>query len=174
MLLGSSNSFLHIQGPYEIVTRVDCVREIPNTNALLLHLDYPVYYNRYILPTYLIASADGEVETEECLTVSIDKFGRLRSWPVRKTIVSCPGGHKCFEQLRNDTTTLCELKGTSVDSSNVQSIIKVHSNNFISILKITYTVLDTCFVAPNQVPGFQQVSITTWTPSAAPTNDSTS
>lgn len=111
MLLGSSNSYLHIQGPYEVVTKVDCIREIPNTNTLLLHLDYPVLYNRYILPTYFIESSDREVETEECLTVSIDKFGRLRSWPVRKTTVSCPGGYKCFEQTHKNSTTLCELKG---------------------------------------------------------------
>lgn len=111
VLLGSSNSFLHIQGPYEMVCRVDCIRDIPNSNVYLLHLEYPVVYNRYILPTYLIEATDREVETEECLTVSIDPFGRLRSWPVKKVTEACPSGYKCFQQSSKDSKTLCELKG---------------------------------------------------------------
>ncbi|XP_063702432.1 serine protease nudel [Culicoides brevitarsis] len=115
VLLGSSNSFLHIQGPYEVVSRVDCIREVPQSNVLLLHLEYPVVYNRYVLPTYLIDSTDREVETEECQTVSIDKFGRLRAWAVRKKMHACPAGYKCFEDHHSHHShhshkTLCELK----------------------------------------------------------------
>jgi hypothetical protein len=52
-LFGNSKSSLNIQSPYEQHVKVDCLQFVNNSNALLLHLESPIDFNRHVLPSFL-------------------------------------------------------------------------------------------------------------------------
>jgi hypothetical protein len=52
-VLGNPKTNLKIQSPYEQISRVDCLQKINDSNALLLHLQTPVDFNRHVLPSFL-------------------------------------------------------------------------------------------------------------------------
>lgn len=53
VLFGRSEIKLNLKGPYEQISRVDCLQELYTFETVLLHLETPVTFNRYCLPTYL-------------------------------------------------------------------------------------------------------------------------
>lgn len=108
VLLGSTNSYLHIQGPYEILSRVDCFKQIPYSKIQLLHLEYPIFYNRFVRSTYILDANVHEIETDECLALTADSLGRLLSWPVQRNQTECPIGYRCYEVVDD---VLCHLTG---------------------------------------------------------------
>lgn len=52
-LFGNSKSSFVIQSPYEQLANVDCLQFINDSNALLLHLESPIDFNRHVLPSFL-------------------------------------------------------------------------------------------------------------------------
>lgn len=52
-LFGNTKSHLNIESPYEQLRKVDCLHYVNESNVMLLHLERPVDFNRYILPSSL-------------------------------------------------------------------------------------------------------------------------
>lgn len=52
-LFGNSRSQLKIESPYEQLRKIDCLHNLNNTNAMLLHLQTPVDFNRYVVPGFI-------------------------------------------------------------------------------------------------------------------------
>lgn len=53
VVVGKSQAFLNIIGPYEQIVRVSCFVKIDGSNGVLLFLEHPVRFNRECLPTFL-------------------------------------------------------------------------------------------------------------------------
>lgn len=51
VMLGNSKA--HIHGPYEQISKVNCLSILNDTNVLLLHLEHAVTFNRHVLPAFL-------------------------------------------------------------------------------------------------------------------------
>lgn len=52
-LFGNSRSQLKIESPYEQLKKIDCLHYVNNSNAMLLHLQTPVDFNRYVVPGFI-------------------------------------------------------------------------------------------------------------------------
>lgn len=52
-LFGNTKSQLSIQSPHEQLIKVDCMQPLNDSNVLLLHLEKPVNFSRYALPSFL-------------------------------------------------------------------------------------------------------------------------
>lgn len=52
-LFGNTKSNFNIESPYEQLVKVDCLQFINDSNALLLHLESPIDFNRHVLPSFL-------------------------------------------------------------------------------------------------------------------------
>lgn len=120
-MLGISKNALSIRSPFEQIARVDCMRSLPNSNAILLHIFSPVQFNRHVLPILLpqryvpyfvykffqincswtffsaaILSAD-----LECFALSHDSKGGLQKVQVEKSSDEYEIDQRCF---RNSST----------------------------------------------------------------------
>lgn len=51
VLLGKTTAQTATAGPFEQVSRIDCIQAIPNSKIALLHLESLCHYSRAVLPT---------------------------------------------------------------------------------------------------------------------------
>lgn len=54
VILGLSHSTIKTKSPFEQIKPVDCTRDIPGSNVILLHLFSPAQFNRYTFPVHLM------------------------------------------------------------------------------------------------------------------------
>lgn len=52
-LLGNTKSQLSLQSPHEQLVKIDCSQPVNDSNVMLLHLENPVEFNRYVFPSFL-------------------------------------------------------------------------------------------------------------------------
>lgn len=53
VVVGKSQAFMNVIGPYEQILRVSCFVKMDGSNSVLLFLEQPARFNRECLPTYL-------------------------------------------------------------------------------------------------------------------------
>lgn len=53
VVVGKSQAFMNVIGPYEQIVRVSCFVKMDGSNSVLLFLEHPVRFNRECLPTFL-------------------------------------------------------------------------------------------------------------------------
>lgn len=53
VVVGKSQAFMNIIGPYEQIHRVSCYVKMDGSNSVLLFLEEDVRFNRECLPTFL-------------------------------------------------------------------------------------------------------------------------
>lgn len=51
VLLGKTTTQSATAGPFEQISRIDCIHVIPNSKIVLLHLERLCHYSRAVLPT---------------------------------------------------------------------------------------------------------------------------
>lgn len=52
-LFGHSRSKFNIESPYEQLLKIDCLQHINDSNVMLLRFEFPVDFNRHVLPSLL-------------------------------------------------------------------------------------------------------------------------
>lgn len=53
VVVGKSQAFMNVIGPYEQIVRVSCFVKMDGSNSVLLFLEHAVRFNRECLPTFL-------------------------------------------------------------------------------------------------------------------------
>lgn len=53
VVVGKSQAFMNVIGPYEQIVRVSCYVKMDGSNSVLLFLEHSVRFNRECLPTFL-------------------------------------------------------------------------------------------------------------------------
>lgn len=119
VLLGRSKTLLKQKGPYEQISRVDCLKDIYKSNVVLLHLQTPTHFSRHCLPTFLPnryhfmlnfsnkkyvtfdfnASQCSNVENNsftDCIAIGHDKSGGLQKADLRRSPTPCFKEQACF------------------------------------------------------------------------------
>ncbi|XP_069675229.1 serine protease nudel-like [Periplaneta americana] len=112
VLLGVPRRELGIEGPYELVRRVDFMKTVASSDALLLHmdssLDADVDISRHIHPISLAHFYKDPTEEETCIAVGRDSSGNTKT-VFLKTLLSDCDSQRCFKR-KNNKTALCQNK----------------------------------------------------------------
>lgn len=111
VIFGNSKHYLHIQSPYEQISKIDCIHNLKDTNALLLHLKDRVHFNRHVLPSFLPTQSDTEPDSR-CIAVALSSQKITRSLEL-KVIKNCPNDVHltCYQAARNESS-LCTDSGS--------------------------------------------------------------
>ncbi|XP_040157483.1 serine protease nudel isoform X2 [Anopheles arabiensis] len=97
VVAGGAKSYLHIEGPYEQVVRVDCYHYIPEAETVMLHLAKKLSFSRHVLPTFVPENEN--LTDSECLAVGQDKYGRTKTLRVHLNTTNCPGERvRCYHK----------------------------------------------------------------------------
>ncbi|XP_050073199.1 serine protease nudel [Anopheles maculipalpis] len=97
VVAGGAKSYLHIEGPYEQVVRVDCYHYIPEAETVMLHLASKLNFSRHVLPTFVPENEN--VTDSECLAVGQDKYGRTKTLRVHLNGTNCQGERvRCYHK----------------------------------------------------------------------------
>uniref|UniRef100_A0A182K055 Peptidase S1 domain-containing protein n=1 Tax=Anopheles christyi TaxID=43041 RepID=A0A182K055_9DIPT len=97
VVAGGAKSYLHIEGPYEQVVRVDCYHYIPEAETVMLHLATQLNFSRHVLPTFVPENEN--VTDSECLAVGQDKYGRTKTLRVHLNGTNCQGERvRCYHK----------------------------------------------------------------------------
>ncbi|KAL3276424.1 hypothetical protein HHI36_011809 [Cryptolaemus montrouzieri] len=95
--LGKGNRNLDVPSPHEKDVRVMKSIRVNETNIILLKLEHPVSFNRYIQPTHLGARINRRRD-EKCIAIGLEN-GNTR-FVFLKSNNTCPIGRRCFTPLQ--------------------------------------------------------------------------
>ncbi|XP_037043608.1 serine protease nudel-like isoform X2 [Bradysia coprophila] len=102
VVVGKSQAFMNVVGPYEQVHRVSCfVKMGSGSNGVLLFLEGMVRFNRESLPTFLLERTDLG-RSGQCFALSHNKFGKMVSLQLIESDKECFDNFRCFTNGRND------------------------------------------------------------------------
>uniref|UniRef100_A0A182P221 Peptidase S1 domain-containing protein n=1 Tax=Anopheles epiroticus TaxID=199890 RepID=A0A182P221_9DIPT len=97
VVAGGAKSYLHIEGPYEQVVRVDCYHYLPEAGTVMLHLAQKLTFSRHVLPTFVPENEN--ITASECLAVGQDKYGRTKTLRVHRNATNCQGERvRCYHK----------------------------------------------------------------------------
>lgn len=68
-VLANPHLKMNIQSSEEQIRKIDCIRELNNTSALLFHLKDPIEFNRYVMPSLL---QNETVPDRNCIALTLD------------------------------------------------------------------------------------------------------
>ncbi|CRK92869.1 CLUMA_CG006281, isoform A [Clunio marinus] len=105
-LLGNTKSKLNIQSPYEQIMNVDCLQFVSNSNVMLFHLETPVDYNRYVLPSILPTHFELETESK-CLAIALDSHQMTKAIEL-----------EIINDCKNSTNNVCYKQTAEVKAMN--------------------------------------------------------
>lgn len=105
-MMGNSKHHLIIQSPYEQISKIDCILNIRDSNAVLLHIKPRAHFNRHVLPSFMPTEADTEKDSR-CIAVALSSQKILRSLELRAT-EDCPNSVQlsCYQAAKNESS-LC-------------------------------------------------------------------
>ncbi|PNF13768.1 hypothetical protein B7P43_G13137 [Cryptotermes secundus] len=102
VLLGVPRIDLKTESPYELVRRVDYMRRVPYTDALLLHIDIgvdaEVDISRHIHPITLAHFYKDPTEGETCIAVGRDSSGDTKTIFLQPVLSGCDPTQRCFKR----------------------------------------------------------------------------
>ncbi|KAJ6641084.1 Serine protease nudel [Pseudolycoriella hygida] len=101
VVVGKSQAFMNVIGPYEQIVRVSCFVKMDGGNSVLLFLEQPVRLNRECLPTFLPETVD-LAKPSECFALSHNKFGKMVSLKLSESEKECFQSYRCYTNGEND------------------------------------------------------------------------
>ncbi|KAG4076599.1 hypothetical protein HA402_001886 [Bradysia odoriphaga] len=105
VVVGKSQAFMNVVGPYEQVLRVSCfVKMGSGSNSVLLFLEGMVRFNRESLPTFLLERTDLG-RSGHCFALSHNKFGKMVSLQLIESDKECFDNFRCFTNGRSDRSS---------------------------------------------------------------------
>ncbi|XP_075160655.1 serine protease nudel isoform X2 [Haematobia irritans] len=124
---GKSKDIAH-KSSHEEIRRIDCMEVIPNSDVLMLHLDKPVRFSHFILPTFVPEKLNLE-EKHQCIAVLHEnEHGRIRTVSVaeeRNTDICRANAMTCYRLIEKmpPVKLLRESEVSSEDLINVSGEI---------------------------------------------------
>ncbi|XP_045490319.1 serine protease nudel isoform X3 [Pieris rapae] len=105
VVLGSHKTLFSTKSLYEQVRKVDGVKDLYNSKAVLLHLQEQAEYSTMVKPMIPSTVYMGNIERALCVAVGEDVFNNTVSLLVKETREGCRGDQICF--VRQSTIDTC-------------------------------------------------------------------
>lgn len=73
-VLGNSYAQFGIKSFHEQIHQIDCIKQLNDTNSMLLHLNQSASFNRYVLPSLI----HNTTEDHQCIAITLDNTHHLK------------------------------------------------------------------------------------------------